>query len=201
MELSERLASELIQREALKILFGQLNQKIRDMSETWEEEDDDFYASLGRGDPNWSVEEIHPDNFYSGSVPSLVNSSIRKFPNCAVLCYRGNPKNSDDDTAENYTYTLSVEVMVKSESYDDKNEDETSDNEALINSRINKTMDAIHLVFLENWTLGNTISGLSAPRWQYFDPMPKREENSKGKKFFFQGGVLEYDIDKYVNLV
>lgn len=191
MELTTRLGTELIQRQALIVLFNHLNIKIDSMNATWSIEDDEFWSSLNRGDQGWFVENIEDRNFYSGSVPSLINSAIENYPNIATLCYDAAPPLSRDDDGELYNDTLLIEVMVKSIVSEEE-----------VNSRIQKTLDAVHLTFmdsLENRTLNNTISKLNAPRQTIGDVFIRRERTNIGDKWFWQGGTLTYSVQKFVD--
>lgn len=192
MELTSRLSTELIQREAILVLFNNLNNMIASMSSTWFTEDDEFWTSMNKGRQDWFVEPIPDNNFYAGSIPSLINAPIDNYPNVATICYIANPPNSRDDLGELYNDLLAIEVMVKS-----------IDSEEEVNSRIQKTLDAIHLTFIdsrENRTLNNTISSLNAPRQTIGDVFIRRENTGVGDKWFWQGGTLEYTLQKYVNL-
>lgn len=199
IELTGRLGLEAAQREALVILFENLNDKIDEMESDWEAEDEELMNSLNRGQPAFTIEKIEENNFYPGTIPSLISASIDKYPNVCVICYRGVPKRSFDDTAENYTDTLAVEIMVKSGPFDGENLTEALFYEQEVNSRIQKTIDAAHLTLLNNRSLNNTIIELPAPRVAIGDIFVRREEQGVGSKWLWQGGSLEYDMDKYVN--
>lgn|SRR5574342_622580 len=191
MELSTRLGTEAIQRAAVVVLFDHLNDKIAVMNETWAIEDDIYWAALNRGNEEWFVESFDDKNFYAGTIPSLINAPIEKYPNLCAICYIANPPGSTDDTGEFYNDLLAIEVMVKS-----------INSEEEVNSRIQKTLDAIHLTFMdshENRTLNNTILPLNAPRQTIGDVFIRREKTSVGEKWFWQGGVLEYTLQKYVD--
>jgi hypothetical protein len=200
MDYSGRLLLESIQREALITLFNGLNNKINDLYITWQNEDDELLNTLGRGNSTWTVEEINEDNFYPGTIPSLINAPIEKYPNCGVICYQAIPKSSSDDTGENYTNVLAIEIMVKSGPYNSDEIGERLYHEQQSNSRIQKTLDAAHLTILDNRTLSNTIPDLPAPRVSVGDIFIRREEAGKGPKWCWQGGSLEYNLDKYINL-
>lgn len=196
MDLSNNLGLELIQRTALSILFQNLDSKIGDLSPGWESQDDAFYDSLGRDNPGITIETIPGQNFIPGSIPSLINSPVGNYPNITCIAYSSRPKRSSDDTGENYTVNLSVEVMVKSDNFDDDN---SHFGEEQVNSRIQKTLEAVHAVFLDNPTLGNTVIGLGSPAPDVGDVFVRRAEKSLGKRWFWQAGKLDYVVDKYVN--
>lgn len=185
-----RLGTEAIQRAAIVVLFDHLNDKIAVMNETWAIEDDLYWAALNRGNEEWFVESVDDKNFYAGTIPSLINAPIQNYPNICAICYIANPPNSSDDRGELYNNVLAIEVMVKS-----------INSEEEVNSRIQKTLDAIHLTYmdsLENRTLNNTIPELNAPRQTVGDVFIRRERTDIGDKWFWQGGSLEYVVNKMV---
>lgn len=191
MELSTRLGTELIQREAILVLYNNLNDMIASLNATWELENDLFWTSMNRGNQDWFVEDIADENFYAGTIPSLIGAPIDKYPNVCSICYIGNPPTSSDDEGELYNHLLAIEVMVKS-----------IDSEEEVNSRIQKTLDAIHLTFmdsLENRTLNNTVPKLNAPRQTIGDVFIRLEKTATGDRWFWQGGSLEYVVNKFVD--
>lgn len=204
MELTTRLGTETIQRQAIVVLFNHLNNMISSMNSTWSTEDDDYWQSINRGNQDWFVETIEPENFYAGNIPSLINAPIDKYPNVCAIDYQATPPNSTDDQGELYNHLLMIEVMVKSV---------TSEEE--VNSRIQKTLDAIHLTFmnsLENRTLNNTISQLEAPTQTIGDVFTSRHSDrqsnlspgqqfniAQGDRWFWQGGALTYVVRKFVD--
>jgi hypothetical protein len=199
---TDRLQLEKIQREALIVLFGGLNNMIAAMNTTWLAEDDALFTSLGRGNATWTVETIANENFYPGTIPSLINAPIEKYPNVCVVCYQATPKPSTDDLGENYTDILAVEIMVKSGSFDpDTNLSLGIFYEQEVNSRIHKTLDAAHMTLLNNRHLNNTIPELPAPEVAIGDLFIRRLEGGSGDRWYWQGGSLTYQLDKYVHLV
>ena len=202
MEYTGRLSLELVQRQALLVLFDGLNDMITTMNPTWQAEDDALLAALGRGNATWTVEQIANENFYPGTIPSLINAPIEKYPNVCVICYRGDPKTSSDDLGENYTHTLVVEIMCRSGQFDSYGDDLSGGifYEQEVNSRIQKTLDAAHLTLLNNRRLNNSIPELPAPRVSVGDLFIRRLEKGQGPRWYWQGGSLEYNLDKYVDL-
>lgn len=191
MDLSTRLATEKIQRQAIVVLFNHLNNMITDMTPTWAEEDDIYWASLNRGIQQWFVEPIADENFHAGTIPSLINSPVEGYPNLCAVCYIANPPGSTDDEGELYSNVLAIEVMVKSLVSEEE-----------VNSRIQKTLDAVHLTFmdsLENRTLNNTVPKLNAPRQTIGDVFPRLERTSHGDRWWWQGGAVEYVVNKFVD--
>lgn len=203
MQYTGRLSLEAVQRQALIVLFNGLNSMLTSMNATWEAEDDALMTALGRPAATFTVEQVPNDNFYSGTIPSLINAPITKYPNVCSVCYTADPKESSDDTGENYTHTLAIEIMVKSGSWTPDPADLTGGifYEQEVNSRIQKTLDAAHLVLLANRRLNNTVPELPAPRVTVGDLFLRREEHGHGDRWYWQGGALEYNLDKYVDLV
>lgn len=198
---SGRLLLERIQREALVILYNNLNDKIESMRATWEAEDEELLYALSRGNSGWTVENIPDENFYPGTIPSLIKAPVERYPNVCVICYRGIPRLSTDDTAELYTNVLAVEIMTKSGFYDPNDVMDTLFHEQEVNSRIQKTMDAAHLTLLDNRSLNNIIPELPAPNVSIGDIFVRTERDGAGNKWLWQGGSLEYSLDKYVDFV
>jgi hypothetical protein len=192
MELTTRISTEKIQREALIILFNQLNAKIAAMQPTWTAEDDQLWAALGRGNPDWSVEPIPTTNFHPGTLEGILDRPLEQFPNVCTIAYMAQPRGSSDDTGDIYAITLAVEILVKSE-----------ESEEEVNSRIQKTLEAAHLVIMDNPTLNNTVPRIGVPPRQTIgDVQGRRFERGRPaleNRWYWQGGSLEYTIDKYVN--
>ena len=202
MDFTGRLSLQAVEREALIVLFDGLNDMISAMTTTWNTEDDALQTALGRSAATWTVESIPNENFYAGTIPSLINAPIEKYPNICVVCYQAEPKPSSDDTAENYTHTLAVEIMVRSGSFNpDANLSEGLFYEQEVNSRIQKTLDAAHLTILDNRRLNNTVPELPAPIVNIGDLFVRRAAEGSGDRWYWQGGSLTYNLDKYVNLV
>jgi hypothetical protein len=193
---------ELVQREALMVLYDGLNNMISLMNATWAAEDDALLTHLGRGNATWTVDQIANENFDPGTIPSLINAPIEKYPNVCVVCYTADPKLSSDDLGENYTHVLAVEIMVKSGAFD-QNATLTDGifYEQEVNSRIHKTLDAAHLTLLANRHLNNSVPEIPAPRVTVGDLFIRREQGGQGDRWYWQGGSLIYNLDKYVDLV
>ena len=192
MDLSTRLGLEKIQREALLVLANMslgLNQKITDMQPTWTAEDDQLWAALGRGNPDWTVEAISNENFHPGTLKGLIKAPVEAFPNVCTICYEANSPGDDNDQGEMYEDILAIEIMVKSE-----------ESEQEVNSRIQKTLDAAHLVIWDNRTLNNTVPEISSPPdVTVGDTQIRRYKDGSGEEWYWQGGMLQYAVNKYVS--
>lgn len=203
MQYTGRLSLELVQRNALVVLYEGLNNMIASLNPTWAAEDDALMAALGRGNATWTVEQIANENFYPGTIPSLINAPIEKYPNVCVVCYTATPPESQDDTGELYNHVMAVEIMVKSGTFDPPGEEDLTAGlpyEQEVNSRIHKTLDAAHLTLLADKTLNNTIPALPAPQVTVGDLFIRRVQKGQGARYYWQGGSLIYNLDKYVDL-
>lgn len=189
MELTGLIATELLQRQAIKILYDNLNTKLDSLAAGWTSEDTDYFTSIGRSNPIELPEDIQAENFYPGTVPSLLNSTPDRYPNVCAFSWRGIPKSRDFDQGDSYNMTLMIEVMCKSVS-----------SEIEVNSRTQRTLDAIHQVMLENRTVNHLVSPILPPVKSLGDVFVGRQDKTNRlDKWFWQGGYLEYNIDKFVN--
>lgn len=193
MELTSRLGLEKIQREALIILANMslgLNTQITSMQPTWTAEDDQLYAALGRSNPDWTVEQVLPENFHPGTSKGLMKWPIERFPNICTICYQGfSPNDDNNDQGEFYSDRLAIEITVKSE-----------ESEEEVNSRIQKTLDAAHLVLWENRTLNNTVPEISTPPDITIGDVQirRKKTDGTGEDWYWQGGALHYIVNKMV---
>lgn len=198
MDLSARFYNKQIARATLKILFDNLNDKLDEMEPTWDEEDEDFWLSVNRGMPDWSMELIEDQNFYEGNNPGLINSPISYYPSLAVFCHDGIPTNSMDDTGEGYNFTMDIEMVAKSGSFTEEFDINLAQQ---VSMRLQRMQEATMLVLLEYRTLNNTVSEIGAPRFSTGDVFVRRIDKGKNPKFYWQGGVMRYNVYKYVQML
>lgn len=190
VDYSQAIRTEDIQREALLILYDHLNDKMDDLEEQWAYKDEDLYSRMDKVAPDWSVERIPSDNFLPGTLAPLMKRPITEYPNVATIAYIARPTPDNNDNGNMYYITLAIECMVKSE----KSEQE-------VNSRIKKTLEAVHLTFFDNWdnrTLNHLVHELPAPQETTGDVF-KVEDRSTGQSWFWQGGSLEYLVSKFMS--
>jgi hypothetical protein len=188
---TDRLELEQIGREVIVMLHTQLNDRIEDQAMFWGSRDEDFAQRMGTDNPGVVVESIPTDNFYVGSVPSLIEAPVDKYPNCAAYAYSASPQLSDDDNADIYEVRVAVEIMCKSVT-----------DEQEVNSRVNRTLEAAHSVFRTEGARelsGYIVGKVSAtPIITVGDVFVRREQKSRGPRWFWQGGRLEYRLERYV---
>ena len=190
VDFTQAIRTEDIQREALLVLFDHLNDKMDELDQEWTRKDEDLYTHMGQVGPDWSVERIPSENFLPGTLAPLMSRPIKEYPNVATIAYIARPRGTTDDTGEGYQIRLAIEVMVKSEL-----------SEQEVNSRIKKTLEAIHLTFFDNWdnrTLNHLVHELPAPQETTGDVF-KVEDRGTGMSWFWQGGSLEYLVSKYMS--
>jgi hypothetical protein len=198
MNLANKIATDDIQKAAVTILYGNLNAAIDAINATNAVLDAAWYTGLSRTDPMFAAEHIPGDNFYAGHVPGLINAPVAKYPNVACIANSGTPQESTDDWGEMYTLTLAVEIMCKSHSIGDADDETQAQLE--VNARVQRTMEAVHAVLSTetNRTLGGLVPKIAAtPAVIVSDVFTRREEKSRGPKWFWQGARLEYAVDKY----
>ena len=166
-----------------------LNTQITSMQPTWTAEDDQLYAALGRPNPDWTVEQVLSENFHPGTSKGILKWPVEKFPNVCSICYQAfSPNDDNNDQGEMYSDRLAIEIAVKSE-----------ESEEEVNSRIQKTLDAAHLVLWENRTLGNTVPEIpTPPDVTIGDVQIRRYRDGTGADWFWQGGSLDYIVNKFV---
>lgn len=166
-----------------------LNTQITSMQPTWTAEDDQLYAELGRPNPDWTVEQVQKENFHPGTSKGILKWPVEKFPNVCTICYQAfSPNDDNNDQGEFYSDRLAIEIAVKSE-----------ESEEEVNSRIQKTLDAAHLVLWENRTLNNTVPEIpTPPDVTIGDVQVRRFRDGTGADWFWQGGSLDYIVNKYV---
>ena len=201
MELTTRLGIEKIQREALLILANMsmgLNAQIASMQPTWTAEDDQLYAALGRQNPDWTLEQVQRENFHPGTAKGILKWPAERFPNVCTICYQAfSPNQDQNDQGEFYSDRLAIEIAVKAGPY--IGDDPNNDAEEKVNSRIQKTLDAAHLVLWENRTLNNTVPEISTPPdVSIGDIQVRRKWMGTGEDWLWQAGALTYIVNKYV---
>lgn len=186
-----RIELEQIGRQAITVLYASINGEIDSQASFWTTRDAAFWPSIGQTDPSVQVEHIPTENFYVGHVPSLINAPVAKYPNCAAYGLSATPTPSTDDEGEIYDIKLAVEVMCKSH----KDEQE-------VNSRCQRTVEAAHSVLAADAPrrFGGyaTAPAYQTPTVTIGDVFIRREERSRGDRWFWQGGRLEYRLERFI---
>lgn len=182
---------EEVQRAALVQLFDNLNSEIAKMEEFFYQRDLDFFTRMGRDASEVTrieLEQVAPENFYTGHVPSLIEAPITSYPNVAALCTLATPAAGSEsiDQGSAYRNVLYVEIMAKSE---------VDAQEA--NSRALRMAEAAHRCIMRDQTLGGIVNGFEGdPSGQPGDVFVRKEKTGYGQRWFWQGVRLEYAVRK-----
>jgi len=187
---------EAIQAAAIQMLVTNLPAALAAEQASWVTADATMESVLGHGIPlPVALETIPSQNIYPGHVPSLIEAPLHKYPNLCVLV---DQLSGDTDTLDNFwvpTAALAVEIMVKSGFYD--TDDATGVGEEICNRRILRTVNAVATVFEQNRTLGGVVEPFSDPqRISVSDVFVRREEKSRGPRWFWQGARIDYNVPK-----
>ncbi len=153
MELTGRLYDKQIGRAAVKTLFDNLNNKLDEMEPLWDQEDEDYWLSVNKGVPDWSMPPVKDENFHEGASPPYINAPIDNFPSVYVFCHQGSPTSSSDDTGELYAFTLDIELMANSGAFTGEFDENLAEQAAM---RLNRLQEATTLVMLEDRRLGGS---------------------------------------------
>lgn len=194
MDLTISIGLERIQRAVAVLMLENINDEIAAQNTLWTPRDADWLATVGRPDPGFELEEIQPQNIYSGTIPSLITSPPSAYPNLSVIAYVASPVGISDDVIEAYQITLALEFMVKS-----------LDSEEVVNARIHRTLEAGHNVLtsdrnrripdFDDESIVPTIS--SKPTVTISDVFVRHTTSDPSDRSFYQHGSLTYRVDKY----
>lgn len=185
-----------LQEAALVVVFEQLNDALIVAEQEGQERDESFGNRLGIPMPEVTLEPIDKTahessptgNFYFGHRPSLINASIDRYPNVAVIADRFDPATGGIDQGTQFLDRLRIEVMVKGLGIN---------GEELVNRRIQRTMDAVNAVIQANPTLGGAVQSLEEQSRGYIgNVFPRKAETSYGEVWYWQGAQLNYTVRK-----
>lgn len=185
---------ERVQRSITLHLAENLNDQIAARTAEWALHDTLFYTALGRDDPEFTIEQIPSSSFFPGHNPNLIDQVKELFPSCSVIAYVGTPQNSTDDWGELYQIRIAIELMAKSV----RSEEE-------VDVRVRRLAEAAHACFL-----GDLVRNLpdvdgsaliprmaNTPTVTFGDVFIRHEGVDPEARWYWQGGRLEYIIDKY----
>ena len=188
MNFNSSTGLEQAQRAAFLVLFDHLNDAIGFVESNWAASDQEFNIHVGLPPQGLVLERIEDQNFYEGHRPSLIQAPIEKYPNLCVWGVRSLPgdESPDSDHTDIWNNLIYVEIMCKSVV-----------DEGEVNKRTSRTAEAVHLVMINNPTLGGVMSGLdSEVNVSMSDVFIRRENTSYGSVWFWQGARLEYVVRK-----
>lgn len=188
MNFNSSTGLEQVQRAAFLTLFEHLNDAIAFVESNWVESDQTFASRIGITYKPIIVERIANEHFYEGHRPSLIQAPVENYPNISIWGVRSTPHEESDesDQSDIWNNLLYVEVMCKSVT-----------DEGTVNKQISRTTEAVHLVMINNPTLGGVVSGLvNDVSVSLSDVFVRRENTSYGTTWFWQGARLEYVVRK-----
>jgi hypothetical protein len=188
---------ERLGREVVLIMADQLNAEIAAQEAAWFSLDQEYASQLGTGITNITIEQIPTSHMYLGHVPSLINAEISRYPNLSVMAFESQPGGDVSiDLYHSTVATLYIEVMCKSGPYA-ANDVSPSPGEDLVNRRTQRTIDAVVAVMNRNQTLNGLVQRISsAPSIVISDVFGKHEHRDRGPRFWWQGGRLEYRVER-----
>lgn len=194
--LGSEVGKERVAREALILLRNNLNDSLVEEDAKWETLDKELAQQLKIPYTKCVSNKVSPNNFYMGHRPSLIESSVDKYPNVAVMTYRGSASQDRGDHYVGYQLTMFIEAMVIDGPYKNNPNFERT-GEDLVNRKVQRMEEAIHNVMLSNLTLNGIVDEISsAPNILTTECFRRREETSNGSDFYWQMTRLEYGINK-----
>jgi hypothetical protein len=178
---------EFLQRQAFRVLFENLNGVIEEIESYMALSDEEISTLTGREYVPTTIERIDAANFYEGHRPSLMDGSVERYPNVAVMAFNASANDDDDlDQLDSYRDLLTVEAMVKS-----------LNSEEEVNRRIQRTAEAVNITLLRDQTLGGIITGFEGvPAVEVSNVFKAKSSKGYGADWLWQGVRLDYVVRK-----
>lgn len=173
---------EDVARSVLAHLRANLPAAIIAQTSLWGAKDVSFASDMGVEYEPIILEGIEDGNWHYGHIPSLINAPVHKYPNLAVLV--GEMQSIPDlsiDQADEHQYPIGIEVMCKDLGSQER-----------VNSRVWRTCDAIHSLFLNDKTLGGLFLEANFESADVSDVFIRKESVTHGTEWYWQGARLEY---------
>jgi hypothetical protein len=188
MELTESgFGMELIETEAIKILYNELNTELQAVQERWEERDIQINQLIGIEPVTVEQEFVVEGNYYLGNNPSLITSPIDKYPNVCAICDSAEQSDNEYDQFNNYDCVLAIEIMCKS-----------LYNESEVNRRAQRMLEAVHNVMMRNSTLNGIIEGFNSDPAAALTDVFTRSDHPQGESdWYWRAGRIEYTISRH----
>lgn len=189
MELTESgFGTELIETEAIKILFDELNTELIAVQERWEPRDQEINQIIGVEPITIEQELIEEGNYHYGHTPSLIEASIEKYPNICAIADNADQSEDIIDQFNNYSISLAIEIMCKS-----------LYNESEVNRRTNRTLEAVHNVMMRNQTLNGIVEGFDSDPSAVTTDVFTRSDNPQGdsSQWYWRAGRIDYTITRH----
>lgn len=181
---------EIIEREAIKILYEELNDEIIKVQDEWEDRDIEINQLTGEDPITVELELIEEENFYYGHRPSLVEAPVDRYPNVCSIAESSDPSENELDQYNNYQVSLAIEIMCKS-----------LYNESEVNRRTVRTAEAVNRVLMRNDTLNGQCEGFDFDPSLVLTNVFIRADHPQGDKdWFWRAARIDYSITRHADL-
>ena len=181
---------ELIEREAIKILYEELNDELVLVQDEWEERDIEINQLTGEDPITVELELIEEENFYYGHRPSLVEAPVDRYPNVCSIAESSEPSEYEMDQFNNYQVGLGIEIMCKS-----------LYNESEVNRRTVRTAEAVNRVLMRNNTLNGQCEGFDFDPSLILTNVFVRSDHPQGdKEWYWRAARIDYTITRHAQL-
>jgi hypothetical protein len=181
---------EIVEREAIKILYEELNDELIAVQDEWEDRDIEINQLTGEDPITVELELIEENNFYYGHRPSLLEAPITSYPNVCAIADTADPSESEMDQFNNYEVSLAIEIMCKS-----------LYNESEVNRRTARTAEAVNRVLMRNDTLNGECEGFDSDPSLVLTNVFTRSDNPQGSdQWYWRAARIDYFITRNAKL-
>lgn len=188
---------EELQRAMLVHLHANVDGILDELNEKWKPLDEELSETLELEHVDSPCEHIAV--FSDGHRPSFIEAPIDNYPNVSVMAYRAEPAPEQWDQGDTFSDTVYVELLVKSPTFSEEEQDSKTDAESIVNRRVQRTADAVQRAVADDPTLGGSSYTLQAPPTVDITDVFVRRESVKtgGDKWLWQAARLEWKSTKY----
>jgi hypothetical protein len=179
--LTNSTGMERLSRDIGRYLLPILNDQIAAATSLWAPEDATFAAEFNKPYVPVVLEEMKPENYHFGHIPSLIEAPLDKYPNIAIMCAEMSSVPDSFDQGDEFSFNTFIEIMVKSVTTQED-----------VNSRIQRTTDAVHSLLLGDRSIGGRVTMFELTSGVISDVFKRKEAKSRGADWFWQGSRLEY---------
>lgn len=181
---------EIIEREAIKILYEELNDELIAVQDEWEDRDIEINQLTGEDPITVELELIEESNFYYGHRPSLLEAPVDNYPNICAISDSSDASETELDQFNNYEVSLAIEIMCKS-----------LYNESEVNRRTSRTAEAVNRVLMRNNTLNGECEGFDFDPSLVLTNVFIRSDHPQGDKdWYWMGARIDYLITRHAQL-
>lgn len=181
---------EIIEREAIKILYEELNDELIAVQDEWEDRDIEINQLTGEDPITVELELVEEDNFYYGHRPSLIEAPVDNYPNVCAIADSSSPSENEMDQFNNYEVSLAIEIMCKS-----------LYNESEVNRRTVRTAEAVNRVLMRNNTLNGNCEGFDMDPSLVLTNVFIRSDHPQGDSdWYWRAARIDYFITRHAQL-